>query len=223
MDGVESIVEELSAAHRGSFKREHWEGSFEEYLELVKADPKITRNAFQRVYDMILSYGVENFERNREKLTRYKFFSDSVHRGADAVFGLEKPLSELVNAFRSAAFGYGVEKRVLLLHGPVGSSKSTIARLLKRGLEEYSRTDAGALYTFGWIEDGDPASYTPCPMHEEPLKLVPKELRPKIFAMLSNETHTVDVKGELDPFCRRMFNDRLRQYDGDWKRLLRDV
>ncbi|MGL4461897.1 MAG: PrkA family serine protein kinase, partial [Planctomycetia bacterium] len=46
---------------------------------------------------------------------------------------------------------------------------------------------------------------------------------PKIFAMLSNETHTVDVKGELDPFCRRMFNDRLRQYDGDWKRLLRDV
>jgi serine protein kinase len=46
----------------------------------------------------------------------------------------------LVNVFKSAAYGYGTEKRVLLLHGPVGSSKSTIVRLLKRGLEQYSRT-----------------------------------------------------------------------------------
>ena len=50
--------------------------------------------------------------------------------------------------FKSAAQGLGTEKRILLLHGPVGSAKSTIARLLKKGLEHYSRTDAGALYTF---------------------------------------------------------------------------
>ena len=43
---------------------------------------------------------------------------------------------------------------MLLLHGPVGSCKSTIARLLKKGLERYSRTDEGALYTFGWSEEG---------------------------------------------------------------------
>ena len=58
----------------------------------------------------------------------------------------------LVNVFKSAAKGYGIERRVLLLHGPVGSCKSTIARLLKKGLERYSRTDEGALYTFGWKE-----------------------------------------------------------------------
>ena len=59
----------------------------------------------------------------------------------------------LVNVLKSAAHRYGTERRVLLLHGPVGSSKSTIARLLKKGLEHYSKTDDGALYTYGWREE----------------------------------------------------------------------
>jgi serine protein kinase len=70
--------------------------------------------------------------------------------GDDAIFGLEIPLMRLVNFFKGAARGYGTEKRVLLLHGPVGSSKSTIVRRLKKGLEHYSRTDAGALFTYDW-------------------------------------------------------------------------
>jgi serine protein kinase len=56
------------------------------------------------------------------------------------VFGLDIPLMRLVHVLRAASEGYGPEKRVILLHGPVGSSKSTIARLLKKGLEHYSRT-----------------------------------------------------------------------------------
>ena len=121
------------------FRKKHWEGSFEEYLDLVRANPSITRNAFERVYDMVLSYGVDSFEEGREKRIRYRFFQDPEDDGADAVFGLDESLALLVNAFKSAAQGYGIEKRVLLLHGPVGSSKSTIARLLKKGLERYSR------------------------------------------------------------------------------------
>ena len=81
----------------------------------------------------------------------------------------------LVNVLKSAAQGYGTERRVLLLHGPVGSSKSTIARLLKKGLEHYSQTDDGALYTFGWQRRRrrrrGPLDH--CPMHEEPLHLIP--------------------------------------------------
>ncbi len=86
----------------------------------------------------------------------------------------------LVNVLKSAAQGYGTERRVLLLHGPVGSSKSTIARLLKKGIENYSKTDNGALYTYGWREEGLDGSdtYVDCPMHEEPLHLVPPEFRP---------------------------------------------
>ncbi len=126
------------------FRRKNWTGAFEEYLDLVKGNPHITRNAFQRVYEMIMAAGTTTHEIARETRTSYLFFSDPEEKGRDAVFGLDETLELLVNAFKSAAKGYGIEKRVLLLHGPVGSSKSTIARLLKKGLERYSASDDGA-------------------------------------------------------------------------------
>ena len=55
-----------------------------------------------------------------------------------------------------AALSRHTEKRVLLLHGPVGSSKSTIVRMLKKGIERYSQTQKGALYTFEWETEGWP-------------------------------------------------------------------
>jgi len=131
MDGANALMELVRKRYStNEYHKEHWEGSFDEYLAIVKANPRVTRNAFQRVYDMIMSYGTETIHHHRERTTHYKFFDDPDNDGADAVFGLERPLAELVNAFMSAAKGYGIEKRVLLLHGPVGSSKSTIARLL---------------------------------------------------------------------------------------------
>src|SRR5215212_6637563 len=164
------------------FRKKNWEGTFEEYLDLVRQNPRVTRNAFERVYDMILSYGTETYEEYREKRTRYSFFSDPDDHGKDAVFGLEAPLWHLVNAFKSAAQGYGIEKRVLLLHGPVGSSKSTIARLLKKGLERYSGRDDGALYTVGWA-NGETVQW--CPMNEEPLHLIPPRFRDEVTASLN--------------------------------------
>jgi serine protein kinase len=224
MEGASAVLDLIRRkVDANAYRKEHWEGTFEEYLDLVKANPRVTRNSFQRLYDMIMSYGSSRHERHREAIERYHFFDDPDHGGADAVFGLDRPLMDLVNAFRSAALGYGIEKRVLLLHGPVGSSKSTIARLLKKGLERYSRIDEGALYSFGWIEEGDLASYTPCPMHEEPLRLIPPELRPEILAALSSPDFRIKVEGELDPFCRRMFNDRMRKHGGDWIKVMQDI
>ena len=45
------------------FRRKNWEGTFEEYLDLVRGEPRVTRNAFERVYDMIMSYGTETLRR----------------------------------------------------------------------------------------------------------------------------------------------------------------
>src|SRR5438270_4469909 len=133
-----------------NFREQHWEGTFWEYLDAALENPSVARNAFQRVYDMILSYGSENFTQFKQEYNRYKFFADPIDHGADAIYGLEKPLMTLVDFFKSAAQGYGTEKRILLLHGPVGSSKSTIARLLKKGLEAYSKIDVGKVYTYMW-------------------------------------------------------------------------
>ncbi|MCU0724792.1 MAG: serine protein kinase, partial [Planctomycetes bacterium] len=117
------------------FRELAWEGSFRDYLDLALANPPVVRNAFQRLYDMILSYGYEEYTEQKEKLVRYHFFSDPFDARRDAIFGLEKSLMRLVGHVKSAAAGYGTESRVLLLHGPVGSSKSTIVRLMKKGIE----------------------------------------------------------------------------------------
>ncbi|MBL9082044.1 MAG: serine protein kinase, partial [Planctomycetales bacterium] len=174
------------------FRKKNWIGTFEEYLDIVRKDPKVVRNAFERVYEMILSYGTETYEVNRERHVRYKFFDDPDHGGEDAVFGLEDSIAALVNALKSAAKGYGIEKRVLLMHGPVGSSKSTMARLLKHGLERYTASDEGALYTLGWVDLEDANLVHWCPMHEEPLHMVPHRFRPDVAAHLNAE------KGEDD-------------------------
>lgn len=209
------------------YRHEHWEGSFVEYLEIVRQTPKVTRTSFQRLYDMVLSYGTYPVDTGKESLQRYRFFDDPDNDGHDAIFGLTKPLVELVNVFKSAALKYGSERRVLLLHGPVGSSKSTIARLLKRGVERYSQTDEGALYSFGWVEEGAPTMW--CPMREEPLHLVPERDRESVLSYLNEgvgndpETFRVEINKNLCPLCRFMFNAKLKEADGDWTKVVEHV
>ncbi|TVQ64016.1 MAG: serine protein kinase [Phycisphaerales bacterium] len=227
-----SMIE--SRLDRRSFQEHNWEGTFEQYLGLVMQRPHIARNAYQRLYDMVLSYGAEKYQRFKHDFMRYHFFSDPVDHGADAIFGLDKPLMDLIDVLRSAAEGYGADKRILLLHGPVGSSKSTIARLLKKGLEAYSRTDEGALYSFSWMLDehcgaGAKDHEFPCPMHEEPLLLIPREAREDVLDRV-NEAYKaqgghgrIRVVGELDPFCRKIMGDLMRHYSGDWRQVMSHV
>ncbi|MGQ9614132.1 PrkA family serine protein kinase [Chloroflexus sp.] len=223
---------------RRRFQQLNWRGTFSEYLDIVVHNPRVARNAFQRVYDMIMSYGTEEFIDAKKRLIRYKFFSDESFDGDDAIFGLEIPLMRLVNFFKGAARSYGTEKRVLLLHGPVGSSKSTIVRRLKRGLEHYSRTEEGALYTYDWypgvIENHDTfdwrqvpeAEWEKCPMHEEPLHLIPRELRTTFIERL-NETlepdHQTRIEGDLCPVCRFHFRELMQRYNGDWLKVMNHV
>ncbi len=209
----------------GDYRKKHWEGSFEEYLDIVREHPLVTRSAYQRLYDMILSHGTEDNFEQKEKVTRYRFFTEFAARHGDAIFGLDRQLVHLVNTFKSAAKGYGTEKRVLLLHGPVGSSKSTIARLLKKGLEQYSKTDDGMLFSFAW--KGDNGAWHKCPMHEEPLHLVPFDLRPELLNSLNEgrqpQDFHVTITGDLCPYCRQMYNERLAKHDGDWAGMLEEI
>src|SRR4051794_34940842 len=200
MSTGKALLESLrSEINLGDYRKKHWEGSFEEYLDIVREHPEVTRTAYQRLYDMVLSHGVEEYYENKEKHQRFKFFTDFAAKYGDAIYGLDKILMQLANAFKSAAQGYGTERRVLLLHGPVGSSKSTIARLLKRGLEEYSRADEGMLFSFAW--KGENGVWLKDPMHGDPLQLLPLELRPKILASLQEgnpkSRYPVQIKGDL--------------------------
>src|ERR671913_2116738 len=81
---VSLIDRRLDTTH---FREQHWEGTFWEYLDIVHDNPAVARNAFQRVYDMIQSYGSETGTQFKQEFIRYKFFADPVENGADAIYG----------------------------------------------------------------------------------------------------------------------------------------
>ncbi len=161
-----------------------WEGTFAQYFEVATKKPEVSRLAHDRIYRMVMDAGMET---TRTGEPRYNFFTQEI-------FGIEKPLQQIVEYFHSAAQRLEVRKRILLLMGPVGGGKSTIVYLIKRGLEAYSRIEAGALYA---IKD--------CPMHEEPLHLIPNDLRPDV-----EKEFGLYIEGDLCPHCRYMVDTQYK-------------
>ncbi|GIO26585.1 PrkA family serine protein kinase [Ornithinibacillus bavariensis] len=160
-------------SYREEENRLKWEGTFAEYLEIVKERPEVAQTAHSRVYNMIKAAGVE--ERNGQKM--YHFFGEEI-------FGLEEAIERLVEEyFHPAAKRLDVRKRILLLMGPVSGGKSTIVTMLKRGLEKYSRTDEGAIYAIKG-----------CPMQEDPLHLIPNHLREDFY-----KEYGIRIEGSLSP------------------------
>jgi serine protein kinase len=162
----------FSKQHRAA----HWAGTFAQFLESVFPNEArgIARSSHQYIWDMIRAEGYED-SNGRWHCQLFE----------DQLYGVDDTIDRLVDYFKAAAAGSEVGRRLLLLLGPPSGGKSTLVILLKRGLEEYSHTDAGALYAIHG-----------CPVHESPLHLVPHTLRPQF-----RQTHTVEISGELCPFC----------------------
>ncbi|MFB6768061.1 PrkA family serine protein kinase [Bacillus altitudinis] len=159
--------------HREEEQRLKWEGTFSEYLDIIKENPLVAQSAHSRVYHMIKDSGIEE----ENGVRTYKFFDQEL-------FGLEESLERLVEEyFHPAAKRLDVRKRILLLMGPVSGGKSTLVTRLKRGLEEYTLTDHGAVYAIKG-----------CPMHEDPLHLIPQNLREDFYRQ-----YGIRVQGNLSP------------------------
>ncbi|MGE4164015.1 MAG: protein prkA [Vicinamibacterales bacterium] len=175
--------------------------TLEAYIEAVRAAPSIAATAHGRVFAMLAAAGMDGGAAGStdDAPLRAAFFDGEV-------FGLERPIADIVEYFRTAAQGHQTARRILLLWGPPGGAKSTIATCLKRGLERWSHTDDGAMYALAG-----------CPMHEEPLHLVPgpletggQDLRASVQDYIG-----VEVTGQLCPLCEHRL---ARDYDGDFTR-----
>jgi serine protein kinase len=179
------------------FSKEHraqrWEGSFSDFLtNILPGRPAAyIRTSHEYIWDMLLWHG-------------RAIEGDDTHKARELfkreLFGVDEPLGRVVDYFKAAAAGSDVGRRLLLLLGPPSGGKSTLAIMLKRGLEEYSRTDEGALY-------GIKGS----PLRESPLNLIPTSLRADF-----RETYGVDISGELSPWARDYLD---RECEGDYLRV----
>ena len=206
-----------SSAQYGDLR---WQGTLSEYLERVQAEPCLARNAWQRMLDMIEFHGARTMDGG---LKAWKIFEDPLGHGQDGVFGLERALADLVDMIRAGAHRMGPERRMILLHGPVGSSKSTIARLLKRGLEDYTCRKEGEIFTFSWVVDGETI---PSPMNQDPLLLLPRAARRGVEARLAERwegEYPLLIEGELDPVSRFYYDLLMERYNGDWARTMEHV
>jgi len=177
--------------HAEASKSLEWSGTLKDYIEIVTNNPKIHMTAHQRVLRMIDSRGVDRDESGN--IVKYKFFEEDL-------FGVDEPIHDLMSYLRAAASGSEVSRRILLMYGPTSSGKSQLAILLKRGLEQFSKTDEGATF-----------SLSESPMHEDPLCAIPEDLRHSFHS-----EYGIKIDGNLSPIMDLVLKEK---YHGDFMKL----
>ena len=170
-----------------------WEGTTLDYLQFVQDDPKLARFAPGRIFDMIAKNGTRDVDpslktRGYEDLLQYKFFDGKI-------FGTYEAIHDIMRFLKAAARRTETGKRILIMVGPVASGKSTIAYLVKRGLER----DTSPVYAIKG-----------CPIQEDPLHLIPHEDR-----SYWEENLGVRVEGELCPVCQFNVDENHTDEDGN--------
>ncbi len=192
-NGTKSKFIESLGSYAQSHKARHWKGTFGAFLEdILPQNPDgICRNSHQYIWDMLRWKAGRSANGKRD--SAISLFSSEL-------YGVDDALERVADYFKAASAGSEVGRRLLLLLGPPSGGKSTVVILLKRGLEEYSHTDEGAIYA---IED--------CPVHESPLHLIPHSLRAEF-----RENYGVDIAGELCPHNRSRLDD---EFEGDFMKM----
>jgi serine protein kinase len=188
-DSQSRFVESLTQ-YTQQHKARHWSGTFADFVEeiLPNDSKQVCRTSHQYIWDMLRWRGYKGKDDDN---------SAAINLFSGQLYGVDRALERVADYFKAAAAGSEVGRRLLLLLGPPSGGKSTLVILLKRGLEEYSHTDEGALYAL----QGSP-------MHESPLLLVPSTLRAEF-----RETYGVEISGELSPLSKTRLEE---EFDGDF-------
>jgi serine protein kinase len=179
-----NTFEEVIKADRAARESKQWRGTLLDYLEMVRSDPTTTKMSHARIYDMIIASGLHSIHETDDPRTKRLYKDEPIkvyNFFADEFFGIERTIAQIVRYFHSASLKGEESRQVLYLMGPVGSGKSSLVERIQRGLEQL-----------------DPVySIEGCPMHEEPLHLIPRHLRREFEKMLG-----VHIEGDLCPVCR---------------------
>ena len=187
----------LIGKHQERKKEEKFKGTLAEYLRVVESNNSVVKLAHKRLFDSITAHGVTKMEKsnercnklfNGEEMRTYDYFQDKF-------FGMERSLAKIMRFLRSASLKGEESRQVLLLLGPVGAGKSALMEHIKLALEE-----SDSMYHI----DG-------CPIHEEPLHLIPRSLREEF-----QKIYGVKIEGDLCPVCRHRLKE---EFDNDYTKM----
>jgi predicted Ser/Thr protein kinase len=214
----------VGTAVKTAFAEQRFLLSFEEYLDLFLAAPRShARGAAQYLKDVVDRYGSQEVATPAGPVRRHKLFDLDFEPDARAmrVAGQEEVQQSIYRVLGNFVRSGRVNK-LILLHGPNGSAKSSIVQALVRAAEAYSREPEGALYRFNWVfpsekkvkgggtvgfgpsaHPGDLASFAhldgealdarlPCPLKDHPLLLLP---RPDRRALLERSCRPTEREG----------------------------
>lgn len=173
----------LVGKHRDIKKDPKFKGTLSEYLKVIEGDKSIAQLAHKRLYEVLAAHGITRMSTSDsrcnklfggEEVRTYNYFQNKF-------FGMERSLAKIMRFLRSASLRGEESRQVLLLLGPVGAGKSALLEHIKTALE-----DCESMYH---IEG--------CPIHEEPLHLVPRSLRSDF-----QKIYDIKIEGDLCPVCR---------------------
>tara|TARA_R110002020_G_scaffold138910_1_gene309459 strand:- start:2063 stop:3991 length:1929 start_codon:yes stop_codon:yes gene_type:complete len=180
---------------RSKKKKEKFKGTFLDYLEIISQNPDIIKLSHKRLYDAIMSSGIEKMKDSdprknnifeNETVRVYDYFKDEF-------FGNERVIEKIMRFLRSASLRGEESRQVLLLMGPVGAGKSALSEHIKSALD-------GETY---YHLEGDP-------QRGEPLHLIPRNLRERFEKILK-----VKIEGDLSPIARYQL---LNEMDGHYEK-----
>lgn len=199
-------IDTLHGAIKEEYDKHNRIMSFDEYLDLVRQDPaRQVRSSAQYLVDMMDSFGRDG--------KRFKLFDQEFVDGRFRLVGLEQVQEQIYHILKSF-IREGMNNKLILLHGPNGSAKSSMISCLMRGLEEYSHRPEGAVYRFHWVfpadrfgkpglglgsttnkeedhqsyaklADTDIAARISCELRDHPLFLIPQKQRGKLLTELN--------------------------------------
>ena len=184
----------LVGTHQERIKPPQFEGTLGDYLRLIEFDPNIAQLSHKRLYNSIANVGITKMSSSDsrcnklfggEELRTYDYFQSKF-------FGMERSLAKIMRFLRSASLKGEESRQVLLLLGPVGAGKSALLEHIKSALEQCDN-----MYHL----EG-------CPIHEEPLHLIPRSLREQF-----QDIYGIKIEGDLCPICRFRLKE---EYDNDY-------
>tara|TARA_Y100001963_G_C6793075_1_gene456763 strand:+ start:7151 stop:9091 length:1941 start_codon:yes stop_codon:yes gene_type:complete len=184
----------LIEKQRNKKKKEKFSGTFLDYLQIVQKDSTAAKSAHKRLYESILSHGVEKFDESDARYSRFKSGTNvkKYEYFSNEFFGMERVVSKVMNFLKSAAAKGEESRQVLLLMGPVGAGKSALVEHIKTALESE---------TFYHLKDD--------PQRGDPLHLVPRSLRKDFEKILG-----IEIEGDISPVARyRLLEDLDGKYE----------